>query len=150
MEKPFIKEFVVGWGDLDANNHMRNTAYLEVAATARFAYFSELGFPASRFRELHFGPIAFKDEVEYVRELMLLEKFTVNFLQDGMNRNGSVFRIVNEFLNARGERTALVKTSGAWLNLTERKIQPPPPEIIAAMQALPKTATYAEIVSRQS
>ena len=148
MDIPFIIEFTVGWGDLDANNHMRNTAYLDFAATARFTFFTQHGFPAARFRELQFGPVAFKDEVEYARELMLLESFRVNFLQDGMNRDGSAFRIVNEFLNAKGERAALVKTHGAWFNLGQRKIQPPPPELLAAMQNLPKTATFSEILPR--
>ena len=150
MDTPFRREFTVGWSDLDANNHMRNTAYLDAAGTARFSFFTEHGYPASRFRELHFGPIVFKDEVEYSRELMLLETFTVNFLQDGMNRDGSIFRIVNEFWNARGERAALVKTHGAWFNLEHRKIQAPPHELLEIMRNLPKTASYSEILPRGS
>jgi acyl-CoA thioester hydrolase len=150
METNFLKEFIVGWGDLDANNHMRNTAYLDVAGTARFSFFAQQGFPISRFRELHFGPIVFKDEVEYFRELMLLESFSVSFLQDGMNPDGSIFRIVNEFVNSRGQRAALVKTHGAWFNLDQRKIQPPPPDLLAVMRSLPKTSAYAEIPSRNA
>jgi len=148
MGTPFLKQFTVGWGDLDSNNHMRNTAYLDVAGTARFTFFKENGFSPSRFRELNFGPVVFKDEVEYMRELMLLETFTVNFLQDGMNQSGSVFRIMNEFFNPQGERVALVKTHGAWFDLAKRKIQPPPDELLAVMRSLPKTSTYAEITSR--
>ncbi len=150
MGTPFLKTFAVGWGDLDANNHMRNTAYLDVAATTRFSFFSEHGFPASRFRELGFGPVVLKDEVEYSKEMRLLETFIVNFLQDGMNQDGSVFRIVNEFMNAHSERVAVVKTHGAWFDLTKRKIQAPPPDLLAAMRTLPKTLTYSEITPRQA
>src|SRR6185436_4113800 len=129
METPYLKEFAVGWGELDANNHMGNTSYLDIAATTRFSFFAQHGFPASRFRELGFGPIVFKDEIEYSREMMLLESFTVNFLQDGINHDGSVFRIVNEFMNARGERIARILSHGGWFNLTKRKLQAPPPEL---------------------
>ncbi len=147
---PFSKEFVVGWGDLDANGHMRNTAYLEFAATARLCYLALHGFSVQRFRKEGFNAIVLKDEIDYSREIHLLQAFSVNFLQDGMNENGSVYRIVNEFYNARNILIARVITHGAWFDLKSRKIIVPPAELLAIMQALPKTATYAAIIGRES
>ena len=43
------QRFVVGWGDLDGNNHMGNTAILDRAADTRFLYFAFHGFPGQRF-----------------------------------------------------------------------------------------------------
>jgi hypothetical protein len=143
MEKPFLKEFTVGWGDLDANNHMRNTAYLDMAATARFSFFTNAGFSASRFRELHFGPIVFKDEVEYSRELMLLEIFKVNFLQDGMNRDGSVFRIVNEFVNAGAGGPRWSKPTEPGSTLGNGRSSPLPPNF------WPPCRAYRELLLTQ-
>ena len=37
----FSKTLYVGWGDLDANGHMRNTAYLDKAADVRMYYFAD-------------------------------------------------------------------------------------------------------------
>lgn len=149
MENSFYREFTVGWGDLDSNNHMRNTAYLDAAATTRFAYFAAHGFPAKRFREVGFGPVVFKDSISYAKELRLLETYRVNFRQDGMNGDGSIFRIANAFTNERGERIVEVLTHGAWFDLASRKIIVPPAELLEAMRSLPKTPTYEEIKSRK-
>src|SRR6266849_9892511 len=37
----FAKVLVAGWGDMDFNAHMRNTAYLDKSADVRMMYFSE-------------------------------------------------------------------------------------------------------------
>src|SRR5262245_13556939 len=99
METAFVREFLVGWGDLDSNSHMKNTAYLDYAATTRMSFFSDKGFSVNRFRELKLGPVAFKDEVKYLKELFLLDKFKVNFMLDGMSQDGIMFRLVNEIFN---------------------------------------------------
>ncbi len=148
-EELFFKEFTVGWGDLDANGHMRNTAYLECAATARLCYLARHGFSVQRFSKEGFNAIVLKDEISYTREIHLLEAFSVNFLQDGMNANGSVYHIVNEFFNSRNKLMARVITEGAWFDLRARKIIAPPLELLATMQSLPKTSTYSPIVGRE-
>jgi len=34
----YSKPFIAGWGDMDSNGHMRNTAYLDRAADVRMAW----------------------------------------------------------------------------------------------------------------
>ncbi len=150
METAFSKEFMVGWGDLDSNSHMKNTAYLDYAATTRFSFFSAHGFSANRFRELQFGPIVFKDEIRFFKEMLLLEKFKVNFVLDGMSQDGTMFRLVNEMFNDKAERVAVVTTQGAWFDLQKRKIQPPPTELLQVMGQLQKTEKFQEIVRESS
>jgi acyl-CoA thioester hydrolase len=41
----FERRVVAGWGDMDFNSHMRNTAYLDKSADVRMMYFSETDFP---------------------------------------------------------------------------------------------------------
>ena len=36
----FQKTLVAGWGDMDFNAHMRNTAYLDTSADVRMMYFA--------------------------------------------------------------------------------------------------------------
>lgn len=45
------KQFLAGWGTMDFNGHMANTAYLDLAADVRMAFFAEHGFPPSEFRQ---------------------------------------------------------------------------------------------------
>ena len=40
----YCKSFIAGWGDMDANAHMRNTAFLDRAADVRMMFFADHGF----------------------------------------------------------------------------------------------------------
>lgn len=62
------------WGDMDFNGHMRNTAYLDKAADVRLMFFAAHGFPMAEFVRLRLGPVVMKDEVEYFREVQLLDE----------------------------------------------------------------------------
>ena len=64
---------------MDTNGHMANTAYLDLAADVRMAFFAEHGFPPSELRKLPIGPVMRKDEVEYFREIGLHETVTVTY-----------------------------------------------------------------------
>ena len=45
MSDRYAKSFLAGWGTMDFNSHMANTAYLDMAADVRMAFFEEHGFP---------------------------------------------------------------------------------------------------------
>ena len=49
MMEIFSKTFHVGWGDLDSNAHMKNTAYLDKAVDVRMMFFQEHGFTMHEF-----------------------------------------------------------------------------------------------------
>jgi acyl-CoA thioester hydrolase len=63
----FERRLVAGWGDMDFNSHMRNTAFLDKAADVRMMFFAESGFPMDEFIRLRLGPVITKDELEYYR-----------------------------------------------------------------------------------
>ena len=37
----YAKEFLAGWGTMDFNGHLANTAYLNLAADVRLAFFAD-------------------------------------------------------------------------------------------------------------
>ena len=45
----FEKRLVAGWGDMDFNSHMRNTAFLDKSADVRMMFFAENGFSMDEF-----------------------------------------------------------------------------------------------------
>ena len=99
----FEKHLIAGWGDMDFNSHMRNTAYLDKSADVRMMYFAERGFPLSEFLRLKIGPVIMKDELEYFREVQLLEEFIVDLALAGLAKDGSRFVIKNGFFRADGK-----------------------------------------------
>ena len=105
MSDPTIQRFVIQWRDLDANGHMRNTAYLDYATQARFAFFATHGFPLSEFRQLSLGPITLRDEITYVREVHMLETIESRLHATNWSDDGSRFRLVNDIVNRDGNES---------------------------------------------
>jgi len=141
----YFKEFIAGWGTMDFNSHMANTAYLNLAADVRMAFFADHGFPPIEFRKLAIGPVVRKDEIEYFREVGLHETVVVNYVALAMSPDGSRFIVENEIWLKSGERAATVRSTGGWLDLRARKLVAPPPALFAAFNQVPRSPTFAEL-----
>lgn len=130
---------------MDFNGHLANTAYLDLAVDARMAFFAEHGFPPEEFRRRAIGPVVRKDEVEYFREVGLHETVTVTHAALAMSPDGSRFTIENEIWSASGKRCATVRSTGGWLDLRVRKLVAPPPELLAALERVPRAPGFVEL-----
>jgi acyl-CoA thioester hydrolase len=147
MSTAFEYEFTAGWADLDANAHLRNTAFLDRCVDARMMYFAAVGFPAQEFARRRIGPVVKRDEVEYYRELGLLDRFRIDIALGGISDDASRFRIVNRVVRADGVLAATVVSTGGWLDLDARRLIAPPAEIGAALARLPRTEEFADLKS---
>jgi acyl-CoA thioester hydrolase len=146
----FEKLLIAGWRDMDYNSHMANTAYLDRAADVRMMYFAENGFTAEDMLRLKIGPVVLKDEIEYYREVKLLQEIRVSFACAGLAPDGSRFMIRNEFAHADGARCAVVNSTGGWLDLNARKLIAPPEPLKLAMEALSRVEGFRELRSSVS
>ena len=143
----FIRKLTAGWSDMDFNAHMRNTAYLDKSADVRLMFFAEQGFPAEEFIRLRIGPVVKHDEVDYFKEVNLLEEMSVSLMVAGLSDDGSRFRLRNEFSRADGKLTARVTSTGGWLDLSARKLIAPPNKLLAALRALSRTDDFEPMIS---
>ena len=138
----FDKSFHVGWAYLDANGHMANVAFLDVCVDVRFMYFASRGFPPAEWARLRVGPVVKRDEVDYFRELRLLQPFTVNILLAGLADDASRFRLRNEFRREDGELAARVTSTGGVLDLAARKLTAPPAALAQAFRDLDRSEDF--------
>lgn len=136
MSELFTKIYHVRWGDMDFNAHMRNTAYLDLAADVRMRYFQEHGFTARDFERLQIGPVIMRDELEYYRELHLLDNVKVTLVLGGLSSDAARFRICNEFFSEDEKRVAKVTSTGGWLHLPSRKLNSPPEKLAEILRML--------------
>ena len=143
----YSKMLLASWADMDFNSHMRNTAFLDKSADVRMMYFSENGFPASEFSRLRLGPVVMKDEVEYRKEVHLLQEIQVTLAIAGHSDDGSRFLLRNEILRLDGTLCASVTSSGGWLDLSARKLVAPPEALLNAMNSLPQTSDFTVLAS---
>lgn len=146
MEK-FEKLLVAGWRDMDYNSHMANTAYLDRAADVRMMYFSENGFTADEMLRLRIGPVVMKDEIEYFREVRLLQEIRVGLAIAGLAPDASRFILRNEFAHVDGTRCAAVTSTLGWLDLAQRRLVAPPEPLRKALEALPRLDGFRELRS---
>jgi acyl-CoA thioester hydrolase len=143
----FTRRLYAGWGDMDFNAHMKNTAYLDKSADVRFQFFASCGFPAEEFARRRFGPVVLKDEVEYFREVALLQEIDVSLAIAGLSADGSRFLIRNEVSRTNGKLCARITSAGGWLDLATRKLIAPPAELLEALRQLPRTDDFRDLPS---
>ena len=143
----FERTLFAGWGDVDFNSHMKNTAYLDKAADTRMMFFAENGFSSAEFMRLNIGPVVMKDEITYYREMNLLEEFKVMLMLAGAAEDGTRFMLRNEFFKSDGLKACKLTSMGGWLDLKARKLITPPEELFEILMALPKTEDFAVLPS---
>jgi acyl-CoA thioester hydrolase len=143
----FEKRLVAGWGDMDFNSHMRNTAFLDKSADVRMMFFSENGFSMDEFIRRKIGPVIRKDELDYFKEIRLLEELRVTLAIAGLAEDGSRFLMRNAFWRADGTLAATVTSAGGWLDLALRKLVAPPEGLLGALRSLPQTQDFQSLSS---
>jgi len=150
MTEPFSASFQVGWSQIDFNQHMRNSAFLDLCVDTRVLFFETRGFPAVEFERLQIGPVIFREELDYLRELRLMERVTVTLALSGLSADGRRFQLRSELFAADGQLAGRVNTSGAWFNLVTRKVIVPPEALSAILSASPRTDDFAVLLPRRN
>lgn len=143
----YSKPFIAGWGDMDSNAHMRNTAFLDRAADVRMMFFAESGFEMKAFAERRLGPVIARDEIAYFREVGLLQPITVTLQLAGLAADGSRFLMRNEILGPTGRLCARIDSTGGWLDLATRRLVAAPTDLLAALATLARSEDFAELPS---
>lgn len=139
----YNKTFEVTWADMDPNRHMRHSVYNDYAAQTRVGMFSDFGLSLTEIARLGFGPILFREETIFQREINLLETITVTCALTTMRRDGSRWSFLHEIFKEgeEGIKAAQITVDGAWLNLDSRKLGTIP-DLREVMNRFPKTENF--------
>ncbi|TVT39392.1 thioesterase [Hymenobacter setariae] len=132
---PHSQTYTVRWAELDPNGHMRHSAYADFAADQRVHWLASYGYDLRKFGELRIGPILFREETKYLKEIHAGEEIRVEGRMASGTPDGSRWTIEHTIYKADGRVAATVTVDGAWLDLDRRKLTVPPPELAAALQA---------------
>jgi len=142
MSKSFRKHFQSIWANLDPNGHMRHTAYNDYAAQLRLSFFEEHGFSFSELIEKGIGPVLFREETRFLREIRMGERLSVDIALSKARKDGSKWSFRHTIYKDNDEVSAIIEVDGAWLDLHKRKIIVPPAEIADMTFALPKADDF--------
>ena len=144
--KSFEQHIQVRWSDLDPNGHVRHSVYYDYGAQARIAYLQQQGFSIDWMRNNGIGPVLFREEAKFYRELRSGDELVIDVRLSGLSADHRKWSMHHRIL--RGDKLcATLDLDGAWLNLKTRRIAPPPKELVEQFEALEQTEDFRVIVS---
>lgn len=144
MDHVFYEGQVI-WAQIDANRHLRHSAYADLCAQARSNMLSTMGLPLDRIAEAGIGPILFREELVYLKEITLNEQVKVAVQLTRYNRTNSRFTFRHEIYREDGTKCAVVTVDGAWLDIAKRKLTTLPDKWQDMVARLPKGEDYEEL-----
>ena len=136
MEK-FIKEIQLRWSDLDPNFHLRHSVYYDWGAFCRVEFLNEFQLTSKIMQQLHIGPIIFREECVFKREIRYGDKITIDLKLIKARRNFSRWSIQHIIQKNEDTLSAILTVDGAWINTTERKLAVPPVEAERVFSQMP-------------
>ena len=136
MEK-YTLPIQIRWSDLDPNFHLRHSVYYDWAAMCRISYLTEHGLTQAVMQRLHFGPIIFREEAVFRKEIKYGDIIHISLKLVKGRRDYSRWTIVHEITKNDGTLCAVVTIDGAWMNVQERKLFIPPAEVSHVFQQMP-------------
>lgn len=141
----YEQTFTTKWADFDPNRHMRHSAYADYSAEIRVRFFAEHGFSMNEFAKFNIGPILFKEETTYFKEINIGENIKVTMSLEAASKSYERWRFTHQLFNQKGVLAAEVKVYGAWIDLIRRKLTKPPEVFIEIFNDLSKSANFFEI-----
>ncbi|HMG68780.1 MAG TPA: acyl-CoA thioesterase [Chitinophagaceae bacterium] len=136
MEK-FIKEIQLRWSDLDPNFHLRHSVYYDWGAFCRIEFLKAFDLTTKLMQELQFGPILFREECIFKREIRDGDKITIDITLLKSRRDFSRWSIRHNIIKNGDILSAILTVDGAWINTKERKLAVPPPQAEKVFSQMP-------------
>lgn len=137
----------VRWADIDANRHLRHSVYYDYGATVRMNVLSNAGLTTSKMEQLRIGPILFREEALFRREIVFEDKITVNTELVKATTDFGRWSLRHQFLKPDGAVAAIINIDGAWLDLDKRKLAVPDEFIRHVFEQFPRSEDF-QMVSR--
>ncbi|GGK82376.1 acyl-CoA thioesterase [Rufibacter glacialis] len=137
-----VYEGHVIWAQVDANMHLRHSAYADFAAQARISMLDSLGLDFKAFQHLKLGPILFREELQYLREVGLNDSIKIESVLTKAREDGSRWSIRHELYRGDGVKAAIIVVEGAWMDLQKRKLGTLPEELSQKFMSLPRAEDF--------
>lgn len=138
----FFTDYTVRWADVDANQHLRHSAYADYAAQTRILLLEKHGFSFGQMAKLKIGPILFREETRYLREVPMNAHIRVTAAMLKARKDASRWTIQHKVLLQDGTEAAHILVDGAWMDLAKRKLAQLPDEVVERFLAFPKAPDF--------
>src|SRR5512146_3153869 len=125
----FSRDIQLRWSDLDLNFHIRHSVYYDWGAFVRVEFLNEYGLTWHVMHELKFGPILFREECIFRREIRSGDEIKMNLQLLRSKKDFSRWSIQHHITKADGTLCAVITVDGAWMDIVRRKLSSPPEKV---------------------
>ena len=140
--KTFELSFDVRRADIDANKHMRHSAYYDYAAHLRVQLLKNIGMDLVTLSKLGIGPVLFREEAVFMREINMDDTIRVNVKLKRTREDASRWTFIHEFYKDDKAVAAKVTVEGALLDLNKRKLTALPDHFLHIFLNIPRTNDF--------
>jgi acyl-CoA thioester hydrolase len=138
----YTKKVEIRWSDLDPNFHLRHSVYYDWGAYVRMCFLTENGLTPTVMKEQHFGPIIFREEALFKREIHFGDNVEVNVQIVACKKDMSRWTMIHEVKKNETIIAALLTVDGAWIDTTIRKLAVPPAQFIEVFEHIAKSENF--------
>jgi acyl-CoA thioester hydrolase len=138
----YQKPLEIRWADLDPNFHLRHSVYYDYGAYCRICFLEEHGLTNVLMQQLNVGPILFREEAVFRKEIRLGDKLYINLQILKARNDYSRWTIRHQLMKDENILSAVITVDGAWINTLQRKLATPPAEVIQVFEQMPKAAGF--------
>lgn len=137
----FFKTVQLRWSDLDPNFHVRHSVYYDWGAFCRVEFLTQFGLDTKAMEQLGFGPILFREECVFRKEIREGDVITIDLTLIKARRNYSRWSIQHTIKKSDAV-AAVISVDGAWINVKERKLATPPQEAANVFSQMPLAENF--------
>ena len=140
----YEKNLEIRWSDLDPNYHIRHSLYYDYGAYSRISFLNENGITPEIMLQYNIGPILFREECLFKREIKFGDKIMVNLKLDKTTADTSRWTMMHELWKNTDTIAAIITVDGAWIDTKLRRLAKPPEFFKDAFDLIPRTARFEE------
>ena len=142
----FKQTVQIRWADIDANRHLRHSVYYDYGASMRMNALTSAGLSMKKLEELMLGPVLFREEAIFKREIMFEDVITIDVSVVKARADFARWSLRHHFTKADGTLAAIINIDGAWIDLAKRKLAAPEEFVTHVFEQLPKAPDFELIV----
>lgn len=130
------------WADIDPNLHLRHSVYYDLGAYCRIEFLNERGITAEFMHRHRFGPIIFREECVFKREIRLGDKLRIDLQLAKSYADFSRWTIQHQIYKDDEILAAVITLDGAWIDTVQRKLTMPPRDVCETFEHMPRTGAF--------
>ena len=138
----YHKKIEIRWSDVDPNFHLRHSVYYDLGAFVRISFMTEKGLTPFIMQQQHIGPILFREECVFKREVHFNDSIEVNVQMVKSTADMGRWTMVHEIWKNHTTLSAILTIDGAWIDTDTRKLAIPPESFREIFEELPRSAQF--------